>query len=87
MNQWNGTLVYFAGDGASDNGCTGGGSFFTSTGHTCDDGGGGVTTNNAWPQNSSDGLWGYNCITAYAPTGAYKTAPINNQGLHAYYVR
>jgi len=85
-NQWNGELVYFAGDGANDNGCKGGGSVFTTT-HTCDDGGGGVTTNNAWPADASDTLWGYNCISSYSPTGAYKQGPIGNQGLHAYYVR
>ena len=84
--QWQGTLVYFAGDGANDNGCAGGGSYFA-TGHTCDDGGGGVTTNNSWPTNGGDTMWGYNCISSYSPTGAYKSAAINNQGLHAYYVR
>ena len=85
-SQWQGQLVYFAGDGANDNGCAGGGSIFGS-GHTCDDGGGGVTTNNVWPANGSDGLWGYNCISSYSPTGAYKHGAIPNQGLHAYYVR
>ncbi len=84
--QWPGQLVYFAGDGSNDNGCTGGGSVHAG-GHTCDDGGGGVTTNNVWPQNGSDALWGYNCVSSYSPTGAYKSSPIPNQGLHAYYVR
>ena len=78
--------VIAAGDGANDNGCSGGGSFF-SAGHTCDDGGGGVTTNNVWPTNGSDALWGYDCITSYNATGAYKKAPINNQGLTMYFVR
>ncbi|PKN54663.1 MAG: hypothetical protein CVU56_25400 [Deltaproteobacteria bacterium HGW-Deltaproteobacteria-14] len=84
--QWQGKLVYFAGDGANDNGCAGGGSYFAS-GHTCDDGGGGVTTNNSWPTNGGDTMWGYNCISSYSPTGAYKNSAIHNQGLHAYYVR
>ena len=83
--QWNGQLVYFAGDGANDNGCSGGGSVLG--GHTCDDGGGGVTTNNAWPTNGSDALWGYNCISSYSPTGAYKGSPIGNLGEHSYWVR
>ncbi|MFO0756540.1 MAG: fibrinogen-like YCDxxxxGGGW domain-containing protein [Byssovorax sp.] len=85
-SQWAGQLVYFAGDGANDNGCSGGGSFFNA-GHTCDDGGGGVTTNNVWPTNGSDALWGYNCISSYSPTGAYKKGAINNQGLTMYFVR
>ncbi len=84
--QWAGTLVYFAGDGANDNGCAGGGSFF-GAGHTCDDGGGGVTTNNVWPTNGSDPLWGYNCISSYNPTGAYKNGTLTNQGLTMYFVR
>ena len=50
-------------------------------------GGGGVTTNNVWPTNGSDALWGYDCITSYNATGAYKKAPINNQGLTMYFVR
>lgn len=85
-SQWPGSLVYIAGDGANDNGCKGGGSVHN-TGHTCDDGGGGITTNNAWPQNGSDALWGHNCISSYSPTGAYQFGQIPNQGLHAYYVR
>ena len=85
--QWPGKLVYFGGNGANDDGCTGGGSSFGAGGHTCDDGGGGVTTDNAWPMNGSDSLWGYNCISSYSPTGAYKQSGIPNQGLHAYYVR
>ena len=84
-SQWDGELVYFAGDGANDNGCSGGGSVLG--GHTCDDGGGGVTTNNAWPANASDSLWGYNCISSYSPTGAYKFSAIGNQGEHSYWVR
>ncbi len=84
--QWQGALVYFAGDGGNDNGCTGGGSFFK-TGHTCDDGGGGVTTNNIWPEDGSDAVWGHNCISSYSPTGAYQKGSIPNKGLHAYYVR
>jgi hypothetical protein len=86
VNQWSGQLVYFAGDGANDNGCVGGGSVFTA-GHTCDDGGGGVTTNNVWPTNGSDPLWGFNCISSYNPTGSYKLAPQNQLGLYMYFVR
>jgi hypothetical protein len=85
VSQWSGQLVYFAGDGANDNGCGGGGAAYG--GHTCDDGGGGVTTNNSWPTNGGDGLWGYNCISSYSPTGAYKGSPITNQGEHSYWVR
>lgn len=84
-SQWSGELVYFAGDGANDNGCSGGGSALG--GHTCDDGGGGVTTNNVWPANCSDSLWGCNCISSYSPTGAYKRSGITNQGEHSYWVR
>jgi UDP-3-O-[3-hydroxymyristoyl] glucosamine N-acyltransferase len=84
-SQWNGELVYFAGDGSNDNGCSGGGSVLG--GHTCDDGGGGVTTNNVWPTNGSDPLWGYNCISSYSPTGAYKGSAIGNLGEHSYWVR
>ncbi len=84
-SQWNGQLVYFAGDGSNDNGCSGGGSALG--GHTCDDGGGGVTTNNVWPTNGSDALWGYNCISSYSPTGAYKGSAIGNLGEHSYWVR
>ena len=84
--QWQGDLVYFAGDGKNDNGCTGGGSSF-GAGHTCDDGGGGVTTDNAWPASGGDALWGHNCISSYSPTGAYQKGGIPNKGLHAYFVR
>lgn len=84
-SQWSGQLVYFGGDGANDNGCSGGGSVLS--GHTCDDGGGGVTTNNSWAVSCNDALWGCNCISSYTTTGAYKRAGIGNQGLHAYWVR
>lgn len=86
-SQWAGQLVYFGGDGANDNGCTGGGSSFGAGGHTCDDGGGGVTTDNSWPAVGDDTVWGHNCISSFSPTGAYKKSPIPNLGLHAYYVR
>ena len=39
------------------------------------------------PPYGSDTLWGYNCISSYSPTGSYKSAPMNEQGLYAYYVR
>ncbi len=86
---WSGELVYFGGDGNNDNGCTGPNTYFTASGHTCDDGGGGITTNNQWPRNASDSLWGYNCISSYHRngSGAYKQSPIPSQGLYAYYVR
>lgn len=84
-SQWDGELVYFGGDGNNDNGCTGGGSVFTS-GHTCDDSGGGVTTNNVWPTNQSDALWGYNCIL-WPNQGIYKKSAGSAQVLYAMYVR
>ena len=84
-SQWDGELIYFAGDGNNDNGCVGGGSVFT-TGHTCDDYGGNITTNNAWPTNASDSLWGYNCVL-WPRQGIYKQGPGNAAGLYAMYVR
>ena len=58
-NQWAGTLVYFAGDGANDNGCSGGGSFF-SAGHTCDDGDGSLGS--TWVRTQGPASSGLNSV-------------------------
>jgi hypothetical protein len=89
--QYDNDLVYHSGDAPDGTGCIGGGSVFSQNNRMlCDDGGGCVVTNNSFPTNGGDPLWGWNYLVWQGG------APANNlfqhgarsaSGLYSFWVR